>query len=316
MRTKTLAVLLLIAGLSACSKTTPAPTASTGQAATVMMKDGTTFAGTVTSSDTSAITVQSASGESRTIPMTQVSGVQYGPAAPAPLTSNPASPAPPVNQPAMAPPPPVTTPAPAQTTTTAVPPPIQPSRRVEPVRPVEPVAEFRVIPSGTMIEVRNNETINSETAETGQTYSAVVARDISDSEGRIAIPRGSNATLIVRGANGQGKMQGRSELVLDIASVAVQGRTYRLETQDLVQRGTAGVGKNKRTGEFLGGGAALGGIIGAIAGGGKGAAIGALSGAGAGAATQTITRGKAVRVPSETLLDFRLEAPIRIRELR
>jgi len=143
-----------------------------------------------------------------------------------------------------------------------------------------------------------------------------VARDVSDTEGRVAIPRGSNATLIVRSAEGQGKLQGRSELVLDVASVNVDGRTYRLETQDLVERGAQGVGKNKRTGEFVGGGAALGGIIGAIAGGGKGAAIGALSGAGAGTATQALTRGKAVHVPSETVLDFRLEAPIRIRELR
>ncbi len=77
----------------------------------------------------------------------------------------------------------------------------------------------------------------------------------------------------------------------------MKGRRYRLETSDFAQKGKEGVGTNKRTGEFVGGGAALGGIIGAIAGGGKGAAIGALSGAGAGTATQGITRGKAVRIP-------------------
>jgi hypothetical protein len=164
--------------------------------------------------------------------------------------------------------------------------------------------------------VRNNEAINSDTATAGQTYSGVVAADVTDEEGRMAIPRGSNATLVVRSATGQGKVQGRSELVLDVASVDVGGRTYRLETTDLVEKGKEGVGTNKRTGIFTGGGAALGGIIGAIAGGGKGAAIGAASGAAAGAGTQAVTRGKALRVPPETLLSFTLEAPIRVRLLQ
>jgi len=176
--------------------------------------------------------------------------------------------------------------------------------------------EMRTIPSGTTLRIRNNEAINSQTAETGQTYSAVVAEDVVDTEGRVAIPRGSNATLVVRAARDQGKVQGRSELVLDVGSVSVGGRSYRLETGDLVEKGREGIGTNKRTGIFTGGGTALGGIIGALAGGGKGAAIGALSGAAAGAGTQAITRGKGVSVPSETMLSFRLEAPVRIRDSR
>jgi hypothetical protein len=178
------------------------------------------------------------------------------------------------------------------------------------------VAEFRTIPAGTTIQVRNNETIDSQTAQVGQTFSGVVEQEVQDANGRTAIPRGSNAELVVRSATGQGKLQGQSDLAVDVSSVAVGGRIYRLETTDFVEKGTQGVGTNKRTGVFAGGGAALGGIIGAIAGGGKGAAIGALSGAGAGTATQGLTRGKAVRIPSETLLSFKLESPVRIRELR
>lgn len=185
-----------------------------------------------------------------------------------------------------------------------------------PPPPPPPVEETRTIPAGSNLQVRNNSAINSDTAATGQTYSGVVSRDVMDTEGRVAIPHGSSATLVVRGVSDQGKVEGRSELVLDVGSVAIDGRTYRLETSDVVERGTAGVGKNKRTGEFIGGGTALGGIIGALAGGGKGAAIGALSGAAAGTATQAVTRGKAVRVPSETLLSFRLEAPVHIREMQ
>jgi hypothetical protein len=296
------ALVLACLLLWGCGKGTNTPA---GQQATVSLNDGTTFNGTVTSSSASAITLQSATGESRTYPMSQVSSVQYaqGSAAPATQATNtppPPSPAPaPAPASSSAPPPPVSTPAPA-------PPP--------PVR--EPVAEFRTIPAGATIEVRNNEPIDSGTSAPGQTFSGVVERAVVDAEGRVVIPKGSNATLVVREANGQGKVQGRSELAVDVGSVQVGGHEYRLETSDFVEKGKEGVGTNKRTGVFTGGGAALGGIIGAIAGGGKGAAIGALSGAGAGAGTQALTRGKAVRIPSETLLDFKLEAPIRIREVR
>jgi hypothetical protein len=297
-------IFLTLLTLTGCNKSA-APVAA-GPAATVTLKDGSTFSGSVTKSDTSTITVQSANGESRTYPMTQVATVQYGdqPATnPAPMASQ-------VPQPNPAPPPPVEAP---RAQTSQAPPPVY---QRESAPPAARAPEFRTIPSGTTLQVRNNETISSDTASTGQTYTAVVAQDVLDTTGRVAIPRGSNATLVVRDANGQGKIQGRAELVLDIGSVSVGGRTYRLETVDLVERGKEGVGTNKRTAIFTGGGTALGGIIGALAGGGKGAAIGALSGAGAGAATQAVTRGKALRVPSETILSFKLEAPVNIRETR
>src|SRR5262249_34902198 len=148
------------------------------------------------------------------------------------------------------------------------------------------------------------------------TFSAVMARDVVDDAGKVIIPKGSNATLVVKAAEDQGKIQGRSELVVDLGSVEVAGRTYRLDTNDIVEKGKEGVGLNKRTAIFTGGGTALGGIIGALAGGGKGAAIGAASGAAAGTTTQAVTRGKAIRIPSETLLTFRLESPVHIHAMR
>ncbi len=64
---------------------------------------------------------------------------------------------------------------------------------------------------------------------------------------------------------------------------------------------------------MTGGGAVLGTVIGAIAGGGKGAAIGAVGGGAGGAATQVLTRGKEVNVPAETLLTFKLDQPVTLR---
>lgn len=298
--------------LCACGKNNPP---ASRQSATVTLKDGTTVTGSVTKSDTSSITVQSPNGVVSTYPMTQVSSVNYGPssdnAAAAPPTATP--------PPSAATPAPTATPPPAPAQDNAPPPSYSPAASAAPRAPerqYHPADSFRTIPAGATIEVRSNETIDAQAAQPGQAYSGVVVEDVQDSEGRVAIPHGANATLVVRDASQQGKIEGRSALAVDVASVEIGGRKYRMETSDFVQSGREGLGKNKRTAEFTGGGTALGTILGAVAGGGKGAAIGALSGAAAGVTTQSLTRGKAVRIPAETVMRFKLEAPVRIREMR
>jgi hypothetical protein len=298
-------VLITFVCLAGCSKTSPTAAGGPGPQATVQLRDGSSFSGAVTNSSPSAITLQGATGESRTYPMTQVQSVQYADAsqAPAPIVTG---------MPAAAPA--VTTPPPSAPP--IAPPSAPPASQPVAAAPAAPRAAVRNIPAGTNLQVRNNEAISSQSAQDGQTFSGVVVEDVVDSAGRIAIPRGSNATLVVRNAAGQGKMQGRAELVVDVGSVTVGGHEYRLDTSDVEREGKQGVGVNKRTGAFAGGGAALGGIIGALAGGGKGAAIGALSGAGAGTVTQSVTRGKGAVIPSETVLSFKLETPVHIHEVR
>ena len=292
MKQSIVVIAFTLAMLAGCNKT-----ASTGgQTATLALKDGTMVSGTVTKSDTSSITIQTPAGVVSTYPMSQVSSVSY---ADAPTNANPSVPV--ADQSTAAVPPP-----PAAGTSASAPPP----------REYQPADTFLTIPSGTTLAVRTDQTIDSKTAAVGQEYSGSVAREVQDSNGNVAIPRGSRATLVIREATAQGKVQGQSELAVDVAEVNVSGHTYRLETSDFVEKGKQGVGTNRRTAEYTGGGSALGTIIGAIAGGGKGAAIGALSGAAAGAVTQSATRGGGVRIPAETVLNFRLEAPIRIREMR
>jgi HAE1 family hydrophobic/amphiphilic exporter-1 len=60
----------------------------------------------------------------------------------------------------------------------------------------------------------------------------------------------------------------------------------------------------------VGGGAALGTVIGAAAGGSRGAVLGGLAGAAAGALAQILTAGKEVKIPAETVLQFKLDEPI------
>lgn len=165
----------------------------------------------------------------------------------------------------------------------------------------------QVIGSGTSIFVRNSETIDTKQAADGQVFSAVVERDVADERGTVAIPKGSEALLAVR-KNSDGKV------FLFLDSVTANGKHYRVESGRLNEKtnGKQGVGKNGRTARMVGGGAVLGTLLGAIAGGGKGAAIGAISGATAGGLVQEITKGKPARNPAETMLHFRLDQPLRL----
>jgi len=174
---------------------------------------------------------------------------------------------------------------------------------------VAALAQTDRVPSGTEITIRTNGRIDAKNANQGRIYTAVVDKDVRDGAGNVVIPRGSDAELIIRSTSNR-------ELLLDLESVTVSGRRYVVSTSDetVSSRGDDkdGVGMNKRTAKYAGGGAAIGSIIGAIAGGGKGAAIGAIAGGGAGAVGQTVTRGRKVNVPAESLLTFRLDQSLRV----
>jgi len=163
----------------------------------------------------------------------------------------------------------------------------------------------RVAP-GTEIAVRTNEPIEIQTWDRGRIYRGQLARDVRATDGDIALPRGAEVELTVRQVSGH-------DMVLDLEAIYVNGRRFVVEasSQDFNTRDRQGVGENQRTAKYVGGGAIIGSIIGAIAGGGKGAAIGAAAGAASGAGAQTVTRGREIRIPAESLLTFRLERPLR-----
>jgi hypothetical protein len=164
-------------------------------------------------------------------------------------------------------------------------------------------------PAGSELVVRTVETIDSRTGGANQVFSGIVEQAVTDGSGRVIIPERSSAQLMIRQMS-SGGATGSPEMVLDVQSITIAGRRYLVSTEDMVLEGDTGVGKNRRTAEAVGGGAALGGIIGAIAGGGKGAAIGVLVGGAGGAGAQVLTRGRDVQVPAETLLTFRLDKPV------
>ncbi len=167
------------------------------------------------------------------------------------------------------------------------------------------------LPAGTEIAVLTNQSIDSTTANEGQTFPADVAENVMNSSGQVVIPKGSEAELVVRKV-AAGGVTSSPEVALDLQSIKVGGRRYMVNTQDVSQKAEGSLGANKRTAEMVGGGAALGTLIGAIAGHGKGAAIGAAAGAAAGAGAQILTRGKTVKVPAESTLRFKLDQPLQL----
>jgi hypothetical protein len=163
-----------------------------------------------------------------------------------------------------------------------------------------------VIPEGTDIVVLTSDAIRSGQDSSGQLYPATIQQDVYGSAGSIAIPAGTRARLVVSNVRSGGAVHS-PELVLDLYSVDIHGEQYRVDTSSVTESNRSGLGANRRTAEFAGGGAGIGALMGAVFGGGKGAGIGALAGAGGGALTQLFTRGKEISVPAETAMTFRLE---------
>jgi hypothetical protein len=121
------------------------------------------------------------------------------------------------------------------------------------------------------IPVRLNQSIDTDRRD-NRTYSGVVAEDIRGENGRLAIPRGATAELMVRVAPD-------NDLVLDLESITVNGQRYGVRTDP--NRVEA------RRDDSL-----VGSIVGAV--------------------TGAQVRGRTVRIPRDTVLSFRLERPLEI----
>jgi YmgG-like glycine-zipper protein len=150
------------------------------------------------------------------------------------------------------------------------------------------------------------DSVDSATNKIGDTFLASLAAPIVVNN-EVIIPKDADVNIKLASAKTSGKFTGQSELTLQLDSVKFHGKSYPLTSSTFQQVGES---RGKDTAKKTAIGAAIGTAIGAIAGGGKGAAIGAGIGAGSGAATQVFMKGKQVKVPSETKIDFQLEQPV------
>jgi hypothetical protein len=164
------------------------------------------------------------------------------------------------------------------------------------------------IPAGQSMLVRMIDGVDSSKNHVGDIFHASLETDLTVGDTVVA-RKGTDVYGRLAEAKEAGHMAGSSELQLELTRMVVDGKDYPVVSSDYTLQGK---GRGKNTAEKVGGGAALGAIIGAIAGGGKGAAIGAGVGAGAGGAVQVLTKGQQVKVPSETVLEFRLQQPVMV----
>jgi hypothetical protein len=174
--------------------------------------------------------------------------------------------------------------------------------------PPPPLNSGMTIPVDTSVSIRMIDAVDSERARTGQTFRASLDEPIFVS-GQEAVPRGADVLVKLVEDQQSGKIEGRTKLTLALSTITINGRPMDVTSTDVSQQSGS---RGARSAKVIGGTAALGAIIGAVAGGGKGAAIGAGSGAAVGTGAEVLTAGQKVKIPSETRLVFRLQNPVQL----
>jgi hypothetical protein len=161
------------------------------------------------------------------------------------------------------------------------------------------------IPAGQSLLVRMIDGVDSSKNHVGDVFHGSLETDLTIGDTVVA-RKGTDVYGRLAEAKEAGHFSGSSELQLELTRIVIDGKDYPVVSSDYSLQGK---GRGSNTAKKVGGGAVAGAIIGAIAGGGKGAAIGAGVGSAAGAGVQVLTKGQQVKVPSETLLEFRLQQP-------
>jgi hypothetical protein len=168
------------------------------------------------------------------------------------------------------------------------------------------------IPAGQSLLVRMIDGVDSAKNHVGDVFHASLETDLTIGNTVVA-RKGTDVYGRLADAQKSGTFTGKSELQLELTRMVIDGKDYPVVSSDYTLQGK---GQGASTAKKVGGIAAAGAIIGAIAGGGKGAAIGAAAGGATGAGVQVLTKGAQVKVPSETLLEFRLQQPVTVSPTR
>jgi hypothetical protein len=165
-----------------------------------------------------------------------------------------------------------------------------------------------VVDAGTPLTVTIDQAISTKTNNTGDRFEASLAAPVRV-DGNEVLPIGTKVRGTVTQAASAGHLKGGAVLALTLDSIQAGGQTYPIETSEYSEVGKS---RGKRSLEGGGGGAAVGAVIGAIAGGGKGAAIGAVAGGGAGTAGAAYTGERDISIAPETRLHFKLRKSLSI----
>ncbi len=183
--------------------------------------------------------------------------------------------------------------------------PLPPMPMAPPPPPPPPPQTFTV-PEGTSFRVRLLDRIDAAKNHTGDTFRASLDENLLV-DGTVVANRGSSVAGRLVEDKQAGRVSGVASLTLTIERLTTIAGEETVSSDVMKKDAPSSKGKDAAK---VGGLAALGAVIGAIAGHGAGAAIGAGAGAGAGAIDVLTTRGKDLKLGPETLLIFRLNAPL------
>jgi hypothetical protein len=172
-----------------------------------------------------------------------------------------------------------------------------------PSRPYSGPMQSVTIPSGSSVLIRMIDSVDSSTNHVSDPFHASLEAPIVVGNTVVA-QKGADVYGMLAHAKDAGHISGSAELTLELTGVRVNGNVVPIDstTYDVV-----GKNRGSQSAERIGGGAIAGAIIGGVIGGPRGAAVGATVGAGGGTAVQLSTHGERVRVPSETVLEFKTE---------
>ena len=162
--------------------------------------------------------------------------------------------------------------------------------------------------SGTVLQLRTADSVDSKRAREGTPVDFTVIRDVTVN-GWLAIPRGATVHGVVTETKSAGELKGSPELALRLTSLDLGGRSYPLDSDEFRVKGPS---KTGRTATNIIGGSVLGAIIGGAAGGGGGAAIGAVAGGTVGTAASAASHGPNAWIPAEAMVTFHLNTPLTV----
>lgn len=207
--------------------------------------------------------------------------------------------------------PPASTPAGQQQPGAA--PPAEPAKgvvssAVEKVKAVVAPPPPVTLAEGTKISARLIPSLSTKTAAAGQVFEATLAEPLIVGDYVVA-PKGARANGVVVASDDGGRVKGRASIAVKLTSIEANGKEIVIATSNYAREAP---GSKKKDAATVGIASGVGAAIGAIAGGGRGAAIGAGAGAGGGTGVVLATRGKPAVLPSETLMSFRLTAPVTV----
>ena len=187
------------------------------------------------------------------------------------------------------------------------PPPPPPGMNPAPVNGTIPAT--LTLPSGAFMTVRINQWLSSDRNKTGDTFYATLVEPLVVG-GVVVAPRDASVIGTVTEVK-KSHSDSSSLLGLQLTGLTlVDGEQLPIQSQVMERNGTT-----TPTGRQVGAvatGTAVGAGVGAVAAGGVGAAVGAGIGAIASSVGVVATRGRPTEVYPETMMTFRLDAPVSI----